>query len=77
MCEVVVLLIKPIVFLMFSLPSASLDLKVSNDEGGDYDYDDDHDDDDDGDDDNDDDDTDVMTMVMTVIKHSVFHCRLF
>ena len=27
-CEVVVLLIKPIVFLTFSLPSASLDLKV-------------------------------------------------
>ena len=29
-CEVVVLLIKPIVFLTFSLPSASLDLKVPN-----------------------------------------------
>ena len=28
-CKVVVLLIKPIVFLTFSLPSASLDLKVS------------------------------------------------
>ena len=27
-CEIVVLLIKPIVFLTFSLPSASLDLKV-------------------------------------------------
>ena len=27
-CKVVVLLIKPIVFLTFSLPSASLDLKV-------------------------------------------------
>ena len=27
-CEVVVLLIKPIVFLTLSLPSASLDLKV-------------------------------------------------
>ena len=30
-CEVVVLLIKPIVFLTFSLSSASLDLKVPND----------------------------------------------
>ena len=29
-CKVVVLLIKPIVFLRFSLPSASLDLKVPN-----------------------------------------------
>ena len=29
-CKVVVLLIKPIVFLTFSLPSASLDLKVPN-----------------------------------------------
>ena len=29
-CEVVVVLIKPIVFLTFSLSSASLDLKVSN-----------------------------------------------
>ena len=29
-CEVVVLLIKPIVFLTFSLSSASLDLKVPN-----------------------------------------------
>ena len=28
MCKVVVLLIKPIVYLTFSLPSASLDLKV-------------------------------------------------
>ena len=27
-CKVVVLLIKPLVFLTFSLPSASLDLKV-------------------------------------------------
>ena len=29
-CKVVVLLIKPIVFLTFSLQSASLDLKVPN-----------------------------------------------
>ena len=29
-CKVLVLLIKPIVFLMFSLPSPSLDLKVPN-----------------------------------------------
>ena len=29
-CKVVVLLIKPIVFLTFSLPSASLDVKVPN-----------------------------------------------
>ena len=29
-CKVVVLLIKPIVFLTFSLPSASLDLKIPN-----------------------------------------------
>ena len=28
MCKVVVLLIKPIVYLTFSLPSASLDLRV-------------------------------------------------
>ena len=32
-CEVVVLLIKPIVFLTFSLPFASLDLTVPNDAG--------------------------------------------
>ena len=31
-CKVVVLLIKPIVFLTFSLPSASLDLKVPNEQ---------------------------------------------
>ena len=29
-CKVVVLLIKPIVFLTLSIPSASLDLKVPN-----------------------------------------------
>ena len=34
-CKVVVLLIKPIVFLTFSLPSASLDLKVPNQTYGD------------------------------------------
>ena len=34
-CKVVVLLIKPIVFLTFSLPSASLDLKVPNNDEGD------------------------------------------
>ena len=32
-CKVVVLLIKPIVFLTFSLPSASLDLKVPTNGG--------------------------------------------
>ena len=31
MCKVIILQIKPIVFLTFSLPSASLDLKVPTD----------------------------------------------
>ena len=49
---------------------SSSSLKVPNDDGDDYDNDD-------NDDDDYDDDTDMMIMVMTVIKHSVFHCRLF
>ena len=36
-CKVVVLLIKSFVFLTFSLPSASLDLKVPSDDGDDGD----------------------------------------
>ena len=42
-CKVVVLPIKPIAFLTFLLPSASLDLKVSDDGGGGEDDDDDDD----------------------------------
>ena len=55
-CKVVFLLIKPIVycfFLTFSLPCASLDLKVPNDDNDDVEDDDDNDDDAENDHDND------------------------
>ena len=41
-CKDVILLIKPIVFLTFSLPSAWLDLKVPNDDNDDDDVDNDY-----------------------------------
>ena len=48
-CKVVVLLIKPFVFLTFSLPSASLDLKVPSDDSDDGDNSDNSDNTDSGD----------------------------
>ena len=61
-------LIKPIVFLTFSLPSASLDLKVPNDGGGGGGGDDD---------DDDDDDEKLMRSKLTSLRYSITEHRLF